>query len=44
MYRLWLQTIAPPLAQPEAGVVMGGLEQWLCALLWAFERLAAVGA
>ena len=44
MYRLWLQTIAPPLRVVQAGVVSGGLEQWLCAVLWPFERLAAVGA
>lgn len=33
-----------PLRVVQAGVVMGGLEQWLCAVLWPFERLAAVGA
>ena len=28
----------------KRGWLWGGLEQWLCALLWPFERLAAVGA
>lgn len=33
-----------PAAGCASGGGYGGLEQWLCALLWPFERLAAVGA
>lgn len=33
-----------PAASCASGGGYWGLEQWLCALLWPFERLAAVGA